>query len=32
MLLRGETVVADGQLVGSKGAGRHVARDPVGGR
>jgi dihydropyrimidinase len=32
MLLRGETVVADGQLVGSKGAGRHLARDPVGGR
>jgi dihydropyrimidinase len=30
MLLRGEKMVADGQLVGRKGAGRHLARDPVG--
>ncbi|WP_407180936.1 dihydropyrimidinase [Bradyrhizobium sp. STM 3562] len=28
MLVRGETVVADGALVGRKGAGQHLARDP----
>jgi dihydropyrimidinase len=27
MLVRGETVVADGKLVGRKGAGQHLARD-----
>ena len=27
-LVRGEVVVADGILVGRKGAGRHLARDP----
>ena len=32
MIMRGETVVADGTLVGRKGAGRHLSRDPVGGR
>jgi dihydropyrimidinase len=32
MLVRGETVVAAGTLVGRKGAGRHLSRDPVGGR
>jgi dihydropyrimidinase len=29
ILVRGETVVAGGQLVGRKGAGQHLARDPV---
>jgi len=28
-LVRGEVVVADGILVGRKGAGRHLARDPT---
>jgi dihydropyrimidinase len=28
MLVRGEVVVADGTLVGRKGAGQHLARDP----
>jgi dihydropyrimidinase len=32
MLVRGETVVAEGQLVGRKGAGQHLARDPVAAR
>jgi dihydropyrimidinase len=32
MLVRGETVVADGTLVGRKGTGRHLSRDPVGRR
>ena len=29
MLVRGEIVVDDGKLVGRKGAGQHLARDPV---
>jgi len=28
MLVRGEVVVAGGTLVGRKGAGQHLARDP----